>query len=293
VGRFGAAIGTQTVPLAVDEVISAIAGRQHGVVGRGQLLAAGIGPRAIRHRVEARRLHLLYRGVYAVGHRVLSQRGRWMAAVLATNGVLSHRSAAALWGIRPSDGRIELTTPRTRTARPGLLLHRAVLPPDEVTTHHGIPVTTAARTQLDLAGVVPRYQLQRAMNEAEIRRLPGAHDLLDRHPTKPGIAGLRQPPPHTRSDLEALFFAFLIDRRFPAPQTNSLIEGVEVDAVWPDRNLVVELDSYTFHATRDAFEDDRRKDRHLTAAGWTVIRITWRDLQDPDRLERELRALGL
>jgi very-short-patch-repair endonuclease len=292
-GRFDTAIGGQTVPLALDEVIGALAGRQHGVVGRAQMLAAGLTVRAIDHRIQTGRLHLLYRGVYAVGHQVLSQRGRWMAATLATGGVLSHRSAAALWGIRPSHGQIEVTTPRTRTPRPGLLLHRAVLPQDEITTHHGIPVTTPARTLLDLAAVLPRHQLQRAMNEAEIRRLDGPHRLVARYPTKKGRANLNAQLTYTRSDLEARFLAFLDGRRFPAPQTNTLIEGVEVDAVWPDRKLVVELDSWTFHGTRQAFENDRRKDRHLTARGWIVIRITWRDLDDPDALERELRALGL
>ena len=218
---------------------------------RAQLLAAGIGARAIERRIEAGRLHPLYRGVYAVGHRVLSQRGRWMAATLATDGVLSHRSAAALWGLRPSQGRIEVTTPRTRTPRPGLLLHRAVLPDDEITTHHGIPTTTPARTLLDLAGVLPPHQLQRAMNEAEIQRLPGPLALLDRHPTKRGTSHAPPTtPPDTRSELEADFLAFLNDRRFPTPQTNVLIEGYEVDAAWPDHKLIVELDSYTFHGTR-------------------------------------------
>jgi hypothetical protein len=118
VGRFVGAIGPKTVPLAVDELISELAGRQHGVAGRAQLLAAGVGSDAIKHRVQTGRLHPLYRGVYAVGHQVLSQRGRWMAATLATDGILSHRSAAALWGIRPSSGRIEVTTPRTRRPPP-------------------------------------------------------------------------------------------------------------------------------------------------------------------------------
>jgi very-short-patch-repair endonuclease len=131
------------------------------------------------------------------------------------------------------------------------------------------------------------------MNEAEIQRLPGPLALLDRYPTKKGRATLQTPAPRTRSNLEADFLAFLNDRRFPPPQTNTLIEGHEVDAVWPDRKLIVELDSWTFHGTRQAFEDDRRQDRELTALGWTVIRVTSRDLDDPDRLERELRALGL
>jgi len=216
-----------------------------------------------------------------------------MAAVLAADGVLSHRSAAALWGMRPSSGRIEITTRWARRPRPGLLLHRAVLPPDEITTHDGIPVTTPERTQFDLAAVLPPYQLQRALSEAEVQRLPGAHSLLDRYPSKRGRAHLKRPPAHTKSDLEARFLAFLNDRRFPTPLTNALVEGHEVDAVWPGRKLIAELDSWTFHGTRQAFERDRRKDRHLTALGWTVIRITWRDLDEPDRLEGELRALGL
>jgi very-short-patch-repair endonuclease len=209
--------------------------------------------------------------------------------------VLSHRSAGALWGIRPWTGRIELIVSSGASKRPGLLLDRAVLPPDEITTHHGISATTPARTLLDLAAVLDRTGVQRAINEAEVLRLPGPHHLAERHPTKKGTKTLRAlaPPTHTRRDLEARFSAFLNDRRFPRPQTNTLIEGYEVDAAWPDRRLIVELDSYTFHATRQVFEDDRRKDRHLAAKGWTVVRVTWRDLDDPDALERELRALGL
>jgi very-short-patch-repair endonuclease len=218
-----------------------------------------------------------------------------MAAVLATGGVLSHRSAAALWGLRPSDGRIEVTSPRTRRARPGLLVHRAVLPPDETTTHHGIPTTTPARTLIDLAGVLDRHQLQRAINEAELLRLDGPRELLPRYRTKKGTAALRSaaPPTHTRSDLEARFTTFLNDRRFPRRQTNTLIEGIEVDFAWPTHRLTVELDSYEYHRTRAAFERDRQRDRRLIAAGWRVVRITWRDLDDPAALATELRALGL
>ena len=280
----------------MDEVIAALADRQHGVVGRAQLLAAGVEPiAAIKHRIKAGRLHPLYRGVYAVGHRVLSQRGRWMAATLATDGVLSHRSAGALWDIRQWQGRIDITTPRTRAQRPGLLLHRAVLAEDEITVRDGIPVTTPARTLLDLAAVLQRHQLQQAINEAERLRLEGPHQLTDRYPTKRGTRALRTlaPPTHTKQDLEARFHTFLNDRRFPRPQTNVLIEGKEVDFAWPDHRLIVELDSWEFHRTRAAFEDDRRTDRRLKAKGWTVIRVTWRDLDDPDALEAELRALAL
>ena len=218
-----------------------------------------------------------------------------MAATLATGGVLSHRSAGALWGLRPWSGRIDVTVPWPKCERNGLLLHRAVLRDDEITVRDGIPTTTPARTLLDLAAVLDRTALQRAINEAEILRLEGPHRLAERYRTKRGTRALRAlaPPTHTRSDLEARFHAFLDDRRFPTPQTNALVEGHEVDAAWPAHKLLVELDGYAFHATRDAFELDRRRDRRLTAAGWRVIRITWRDLDDPEALARELRALGL
>jgi very-short-patch-repair endonuclease len=213
-----------------------------------------------------------------------------MAATLATSGVLSHRSAGALWCIRPWNGRIEVTSGSSLRPRPGLLLHRAVLAPDETTTHDGIPVTTPARTQLDLAGVLQRHQLQQAVNEAERLRLDGPQP--NRHPTKRGTANLRTlaPPTHTRRDLEARFTTFLDDRRFPAPQTNVLIEGKEVDFAWPASRLIIELDSWEYHRTRAAFEDDRRTDRRLKAAGWTVLRVTWRDLDEPGRLAAELAA---
>jgi very-short-patch-repair endonuclease len=133
---------------------------------------------------------------------------------------------------------------------------------------------------LDLAGALQRHQLQQAINEAERQRLEGRQEQARRHPTKRGTKALRTlaPPTHTRRDLEARFTTFLNDRRFPMPQTNVLIEGVEVDAAWPDKRLIVELDSWEYHKTRQEFERDRRRDRQLAAKGWTVLRIrcaTW------------------
>ena len=292
-------IGGEPRTRLIDELIARLAERQHGVVARRQLVALGLGSRAIDHRVRCGRLHLVHRGVYAVGHRGLSQRGRWMAAVLAcgSGAVLSHRSAAALWGIRPtSRTSVEVTTPRRLHARPGLHPHRAVLPAGEVTVHDGISTTTPARTLLDLAAVVPTQALERALNEAEILRLPGPHELLDRYPRRRGAAALRtllavRRSTPTRSELEDRFLTFLDDRGIDRPEVNTIIEGLEVDAAWRDARLIVELDGFEVHGTRAAFERDRERDRRLTAAGWRVIRLTWQQLADGEALARQLRAL--
>jgi very-short-patch-repair endonuclease/predicted transcriptional regulator of viral defense system len=293
-------IGAELPTRRVDERIAVLAGRQHGVVARRQLVALGLTRREIGHRLECGRLHLLHRGVYAVGHKVLSQEGKWMAAVFAYGpaAVLSHRSAAALWGLRPTGrSRIEVTTPDQLRPRPGLHPHRAVLPADELTIHNQIPTTTPARTLLDLAAVIPKHALDRALDEAEVLRLPGPATLLDRYPRRRGATNLRtlllnaRSPTPTRRELEARFLAFLDHHGFDRPTINSIIEGYEVDAVWREGRLIVELDGFATHGTRRAFERDRARDRRLTAAGWRVIRITWRQLDEPAGLVRELRQL--
>lgn len=303
-------MGAQLHARGGDGAIAALAGRQHGVVSRRQLLELGLGRRAIGHRIERGRLHAVHRGVYAVGHRVVSPRGAWMAAVLAVgdDAVLSHRSAAALWGIRPFTGtRVDVSADRRLRSRAGLRLHAVQLAPDEVTTRDGIHVTTPSRTLLDLAAVVPVHHLERAMNEAERRHLadPLSLDaLLHRHPTRAGRAALRRALGRahpggltlTRSDLEARFLAFLDARAIPRPATNvPLTVGgvtIEADCLWRGERLVVELDGYATHATRAAFEGDRARDRRLQAAGWRVVRITWRQLHDePREVAAQLRAL--
>jgi hypothetical protein len=290
---------------SLDRRMADLAARQHGVVTRPQLAAIGLGRGAIQLRLARGRLHPLYRGVYAVGHPVLTNEGGWMAAVFAggPGTVLSHRSAAAHWGIRPADGRREVTTPGRRLAQPGLRLRYSRLPRDETTTHAGIPVTTVPRTLFDLAAVTPLNQLRRAANEAEIRRLwdpLSLHDLLERHPRRPGGAAIRAvlATPGagiTRNELEGRFLDFLDAARLPRPGTNVPMEvngiWIEADCMWREQRLIAELDGRATHATRSAFESDRARDRGLVAAGWRVIRITWRQLCDePGALADDLRA---
>src|SRR5262245_2705951 len=167
----------------MDREVARLAARQHGVVSRAQLLDAGLDRHAIVHRLDRGRLHVVHRGVYAVGYPVLKPEGRWMAAVLATGGVASHRAAGAIWEVLTSE-RIEVTA-ATYKQRPGIRVHRSRLPQDEITVERGIPVTTVPRTLLDLAAVLARRHLARAVNEVEIRRVADPQSvwgLIDRYP---------------------------------------------------------------------------------------------------------------
>lgn len=301
-------IGGKLHDLGPDAVIGALGERQHGVVARRQLLDAGIGRRAVDHRLACGRLRAVHRGVYAVGHRVLSRDGRWTAALLAVgpDAVLSHRSAAALWRIRPST-RLDVTVPRALPRRPGVQLHRSARFADEVAVVRGMAVTTPTRTLLDLAAAVSRQELEKALNEAEVLRLTdevplGA--LVDRHPTLPGTSALRailadhaRGTTITRSELEDRFLAFVEAAGLPRPRVNALTlddQTLEVDCLWRDQSLIAELDGRATHGTRHAFERDRARDRMLQARGWRVVRITWRALHDrPHALSAELaRLLG-
>jgi hypothetical protein len=237
---------------AIDAEIARLATRQHGVVSRSQLAGLGLGRGAIARRLEHGRLHPIHRGVYAVGHRVLTRRAAWMAATLvAENAVLSHRSAAALWGIHESDrGRIDITVPKALRARPRLEIHQARLPPDEITTHHGISVTTPARTLLDLAAILDPTRFERAATEAEIRRLTSPtslEDLVARDPRRPGTkrrsscsatTPSAKPSPSTSSSSASS----LPRRGEPPPATNQRHldlppKPIEVDCLWPDHRL--------------------------------------------------------
>lgn len=273
--------------------MAALAGRQWGVVTRAQLLDAGFSEPAITRMLARGELVALHRGVYAVGHAVLRVEGFWLAAVHAggPGSALSHRSAAELWGLGHVRGRvIDVTCPGVRRRRPGLVAHRHRLARQDVTVHRGIPVTTVSRTILDLAELLSRDDLHRTIEQAiRLRRYDRA--ALDatvarahgRHALKPLRAALDELDPvraRTKSELERRILPALAAAGLPAPRVNERVAGHEVDLHWPAQRVVVELDSRTWHTDPRAFEQDRIRDGDLLAAGWRVLRVTWRRLRD-------------
>src|SRR5215211_1328058 len=268
----------------LDERIAAIADRFHGIVDVAQLRDAGASRTQIGRRIQSRRLIPLHRGVYAVGHRRLTKSGLWLAAVRAVGegAVLSHTHAAALWDLRPAPGGAINVTVRSagRRRREGIRVHPTrALPPDEITKRDEIPVTTPARTLSDLAATASRPQLQRAIEAAEAQRLLDLPSLLAVSAGRPGAERIRQltrqEQPFTRSDLEAAFLALCDRHGLPRPVMNAKLHGIEVDAHWPGRDVVVELDSWRHHGTRAAFERDRERDAELHARGVRTLRFTY------------------
>jgi very-short-patch-repair endonuclease len=288
------------------EAVADLATRQEGPVADWQLLELGFPRTTIESWLRSGRLHCWHRGVYTLGHRALGRRGRLWAAVLACGrgAVLSHRSAAGLWGIRPDNRpRIEVTVAsRGRASRKGIQVHRVRrLDPRDVTKIDGIPVTTLARTFLDLAEVVPQNQVRRAINEADYLRLfdlKAVKELLSRSNGRRGIRPLTAaliavfPEERTRSDLEEAFLEFCERRNIPRPKVNRGRDGRELDMTWPGHNLIVELDGYQAHRTRRAFEEDRRRDARHLLDGIRTVRVTdaWLT-REPDDLEQTLREL--
>ncbi len=239
---------------------------------------------------------------------MLSPHARWMAAVLACGprAVLSHHSAAALWGIRDNrDGSIDVSSPSKAKSHGSICRHEARLPPDEITIHEGIPVTSGPRTIFDLAAESPRA-VEPALRQSEYRRLYdrlSLFDLLDRYPRHRGnrairaaLSRLRETPGRTRSAFEDRFLAFLDRHGLPRPHFNAWIQleadRFQVDCLWPDHRLIVELDSWSAHSTRSAFRSDKARDRKLAVAGYVTTRIPWAALDDePDAIATDLRRL--
>jgi very-short-patch-repair endonuclease len=264
--------------------INALASRQHGVVSRRQLLDADWDNGRIDRAIAAGRLLQIHVGVYAVGHRPSTDLARWMAATLASNGALSHHSAGAALGLAVKDRGITHISARNEVRRPQIHPHRARLDPADTTTVKGIPVTTVARTLIDLDRVlddrafdrlVRDAMFQRRFNETQIRA------ALERKRSRrlPRYLG---DSAATQSDLENLLLRICDRYRIPRPQTQQG-QSPRVDFIWHHERVVVEADSWQAHATRHAFQHDRTTTNALQLAGYTVLRYTEHDLTQRPR----------
>jgi very-short-patch-repair endonuclease len=270
-------------------------GRHHRIVSGRQLNVIGLDKSAIARRVSEGRLTRLHHCVYLVGPPPPSLHGKWLAAVIACGdgAVLSHRHAAMLWDIRGTDrADVDVTVPgNARRQQAGITVHRTrSLHPDDTTIIDHIPVTSAERTLLDLADVLPPHQLQRAYEQAEKVRIIDHAKLRALAARSNGRRGLKQllplleydPIPATEawSELERLFHDLVRAGGLPPYQRNVVIEGdpSPVDACWPQARLVVELQSYEHHSGRDEFERDHAKRARLTAGGHTVLPLTHRQV---------------
>lgn len=294
------------VPL--DLAAARIAAKQFGVITKAQLAACGLSHNRIGQRVKAGQLQRLWRGVYAFGHQELTREGRLIAAVLACgpNAVASHLAAAVEWELLAFGGSaIDVTVPGrgTRAERPGVRVHSVRrIHPDDITELRGIPITTPAKTLIDLNAVVSGRLLERAFEQAQIRRLlrPGALEAaLERangrktRVLRALIARERRASTITRSELEERFLALVRRAGLPEPEMNVRLAGYEVDFLWRSRRRVIEVDGHAYHSTRQATSRDRRKDDDLEAAGYRVTRFTADQiLHDPDdTLRRATRAI--
>jgi very-short-patch-repair endonuclease len=298
---------TESASPPLDAAISARATRQYGVISRVQLRELGLSDGGISARVARGVLVRLHHGVYAVGHTALGPRGRWTAAVLACGpgAVLSHAAAGALWELRASEATIiDVTVPGSggRRHRQGLRVHRARSLDGRTTIKDGIPVTTPARTILDLAATLDGRALERLLDQAENARLTdvASLDALARaHTGHKGAAKLRatlqahEPGTTvTKSELEERFLALCRQAGLPQPRVNDDVEGFEVDFVFKDHRVLVETDSWRHHKSRESFESDRRRDATHAAAGYRTLRFTHRQMTgDPAAVTRALQAV--
>ena len=273
---------------APGPTLTELAERQYGVVSIRQLeTTLGYSPDRVKHAVAAGHLHRLHRGVYAVGHRLLSTHGRCLAAVLACgpHALLSHRSAAWLWGIsRYGPAPLAVTGPQPRKPRGPIHLHRsAILTDADRALVERIPVTALPRTLLDCAAESRFSHLQRMLERSEELKLfdlAPVEDLLGRSGRHAGKGRLRQaialyqPVPFTRSEFERLFFEAVLGAGLPRPATNFVEAGFELDVYWPEHRFAVELDTYATHGGHGSFERDRLRQEDLMLAGIGMTRVT-------------------
>jgi very-short-patch-repair endonuclease len=278
--------------------LAALANRQHGVVSIRQLRRLGYTHRSVQVGTASGHLHRLHQGVYAVGHTNISLEGHCLAGVLASGprALLSHFSAGWLLGLiatRPIP--VHVTTPVPRKRRGSIRIHRSgTLTDADRTLEQGIPVTSVARTALDLAAVVRFRSLRRAIRRSEELRvfdLADFRSVLTRNRGHRGAVPLEraidiyEPPRLTRSELERDLLALLERAGVSTPSTAFVVAGYELDVYWPELRFGVELDVYETHGGHESFEEDRRRDEDLKLAGFELTRVTGR------RLEREPRQV--
>jgi very-short-patch-repair endonuclease len=273
----------------VERAIARVAGRQDNVITLEQLLDAGLGRDAVAHRVQARTMQRLHRGVFLLGAAPPTQIARARAAVLACGegAVLSHRSAAELFGLLPeTGGDVDVTfVGRNPGFHPGIRLHRPrAIARHDVTSVRGIAVTSIARTICDLAATEPQHEVEAAFQEALYRKIVTPRALaqvLEREPRRRGapvIRALIEDPRLTRSQRERAVVKLIAAAQLPRPLTNVRLHGYLVDAYWPEQGLVLEFDGWGAHRHRSAFECDRKRDQVMLANGLRAMRATDRHL---------------
>lgn len=286
----------------VEQIIGRLASAAHGVVTRQQLLGAGISKEEIRHRLQTGSLIRIHPGVYRVGHWAPSFEADYLAAVLACGqgAFLSGRAAAYLWGLikgRPPTP--EVTAPTKRRLR-GVITHRLRrCGSSEITMRNNIPVTKPPRTLVDLAAVLTVDDLARACHEAGVRYRVTPREVkrvLEQWPSVKGAKKLRLimngDEPVVLSKLEKRFLRLLKEQRLPRPVTNRPKGSFSVDCRWPEHRLTVELDSYRFHNSRHAWQQDRKREREAYARGDDFRRYTWGDVfEHPAQMLAELKQL--
>ena len=265
-----------------------VAAGQHGVVTGRQLRGLGLSRGQIGRELANGRIHRLHRGIYLLGP-LLSQRARELAAVLACspNAALSHRSAAFHWNLLPypaDPGPVHVTVAGRNPRHPGIRVHRVdVLERREIRVRDAIPMTTPARTIIDVAGDSAPQELEQAVAEAFALRLtsrPAILAMIDLHPHRPGVRTLRalldagRAPIRTRSPPEERLLTLMRGAGLPEPEVNARLGPWEVDFLWRERRLVVEVDGYASHSSPQAFERDRRKTAELQDAGLLVHRVS-------------------
>jgi predicted transcriptional regulator of viral defense system len=267
--------------------VAELATRQWGVISRAQLARRGLSDASISRWVASGRLIRIHPSVYAVGHANLSIEGRLTAALLYAGEGAALSYATAAWWWRLIDNQpvtIDVTTPGRRSSIAAVRLHHPKH--FEQTTLRGFPITTVPQTLLDFASKAPRDKLRRALAEADYRRLTNDEQLdCIGGRGHPGTAKLRAARRHhlpelarTKSPLEESFLPLLESHGIPLPEINLIVHGHKVDALWRGQRVIVELDGHRAHATPARIERDRRRDLELRAAGYTVLRYTWRQI---------------